>query len=123
MPGNRASPPASFRRRFRRISSFTETRPFHPERLSSPRVLGWDMHAPPLSLYICGGGEASAAGLLRVGLQHVQEALEGGELPGGGGVQLGREERGGGVAGQEGEELVVHGGEGGLLEEQLVDRD
>src|SRR6266542_5809426 len=92
MPGNRASPPASFRSRFRRISSFTETRPFHPERLSSPRVVGWDwdMHAPPLSLY-AGRRCFLGAGLLRVGLQHVQEALEGGELPGGGRVELGRE--------------------------------
>src|SRR5258708_11429377 len=71
----------------------------------------------------CAPATGTGGELLRLGLEHVQKALQGGELPGGGGVELGREDRGGGVAGQEGEELVVHGGEGGLLEEQLVDRD
>src|SRR5574341_2080429 len=55
--------------------------------------------------------------------QHVQEALQRRELAGRGRVELRGEDRGGGVAGQEREQLVVHRGELGLLDQQLVDRD
>src|SRR6185436_3620136 len=56
-------------------------------------------------------------------LQHVEEALQGRELPFRRRVELGREDGGRGVPGEKGEELVVHVGEGRLLEQALVDSE